>query len=303
MTPLEVDKIFYAIDRFKLYTVFMSDDALVRLMTSLVALSMNNLAVNVRRGSLKNYGSSNNENNSGTSSSNNASGTTGNISASGSNSSGGTFSSRILGPTYMTQGILEGFISFSLQAAVEVARNNSHRASLIWQMVISHLRTAASLNCPQIRALSVAATQDLIVTSLEHIQLLPAASEAELFVKVTAAVQWTDDSDSISPLQQHHHQLSLTTWNTISLSDEVVYNWIMPAFESSFSPRDIHRTLLQHRLSVLGSSLSDDLRLSQSDILSALNALSSVRYDDVRSDIIQVGIESFDGCIKNDRRA
>ena len=42
----EIEKIFGCIERFKAYSVFLSDDALVRLMTSLVALSMNHLAVN-----------------------------------------------------------------------------------------------------------------------------------------------------------------------------------------------------------------------------------------------------------------
>lgn len=45
ITSMETEKIFTAIERFKSYTVFMSDDTLTRLMTSLVALSMNNLAV------------------------------------------------------------------------------------------------------------------------------------------------------------------------------------------------------------------------------------------------------------------
>ena len=45
LTPNEIDKISQCIERFKGYTIFMSDEALVRLMTSLVALSLNALAV------------------------------------------------------------------------------------------------------------------------------------------------------------------------------------------------------------------------------------------------------------------
>jgi hypothetical protein len=45
LTPIEVDRISQCIERFKGFTIFLSDDALVRLMTSLVALSLNALAV------------------------------------------------------------------------------------------------------------------------------------------------------------------------------------------------------------------------------------------------------------------
>jgi hypothetical protein len=42
---LELDKLAAAIERFKGFSLFLSDSALVRLMTSLVALSMNNCAL------------------------------------------------------------------------------------------------------------------------------------------------------------------------------------------------------------------------------------------------------------------
>lgn len=41
-TPLEIEKISAAVERFKGFSLFLSDSALVKLMTSLVALSMNN---------------------------------------------------------------------------------------------------------------------------------------------------------------------------------------------------------------------------------------------------------------------
>jgi hypothetical protein len=44
LTPMDVEKIFECIERFKGYTVFLSDESLMRLMTSLVALSLNPLA-------------------------------------------------------------------------------------------------------------------------------------------------------------------------------------------------------------------------------------------------------------------
>lgn len=44
LTSMDVDRIFECIERFKGYTVFFSDESLMRLMTSLVALSLNPLA-------------------------------------------------------------------------------------------------------------------------------------------------------------------------------------------------------------------------------------------------------------------
>ena len=41
-SALEGDKLSAAADRFKLFSLFLCDAALVKLMTSLVALSMNN---------------------------------------------------------------------------------------------------------------------------------------------------------------------------------------------------------------------------------------------------------------------
>ena len=62
MTSAEIDKILSAIDRFKEYTVFLSDDALIKLMSSLVAMSLNNLAVTAKSSSSNNLSSYNDRN-------------------------------------------------------------------------------------------------------------------------------------------------------------------------------------------------------------------------------------------------
>jgi hypothetical protein len=45
VTPSEVDKMFTNLERFKTFSVFLSDESLMKLMTSLIAMSLNNLAV------------------------------------------------------------------------------------------------------------------------------------------------------------------------------------------------------------------------------------------------------------------
>lgn len=163
----EVEKIFTAIERFKTYSVFLSDEGLVRLTTSLVALSMNHLAVNASSSNM----SSNNldgENSDGSNSDiiqvNSSPFASGGAASSGGMVGGagaGTSSavgvagnsgvcrvrpeSSSAGLPYMNEGIRNGTISFSLQALIEITKLNAFRISTIWQMVISHLRMIASL--------------------------------------------------------------------------------------------------------------------------------------------------------------
>lgn len=166
----EVEKIFTAIERFKAYSVFLSDEGLVRLTTSLVALSMNHLAVNASSSNM----SSTNLDGDGSDGSNSdiiqvssspfaSSGAAGNAGMTGGNSAGTGASgaaagcagnngicrvrpeSSSAGLSYMNEGIRNGTISFSLQALIEITKLNAFRISTIWQMVISHLRMIASL--------------------------------------------------------------------------------------------------------------------------------------------------------------
>lgn len=159
LTPNEVDRISQCIERFKGFTIFLSDAALVRLMTSLVALSLNALAVSA------------------TSSSQTSSGTpsasaTSNTSPVGPGqpvaplhiltlcmfclltcrtflggplkSSNGSFQKAVTPmltcPAYMIEALTSGKLNYSLHAAVEVAKINAFRMSCVWQMVTSHLR-------------------------------------------------------------------------------------------------------------------------------------------------------------------
>lgn len=166
----EVEKIFTAIERFKAYSVFLSDEGLVRLTTSLVALSMNHLAVNA---SSSNMSSSNLDGDSSDGSnsdiiqvssspftSSGAAGSAGMAVGSGAGAGGAGAAagsggnngicrvrpeSSSAGLSYMTEGIRNGTISFSLQALIEITKLNAFRISTIWQMVISHLRMIASL--------------------------------------------------------------------------------------------------------------------------------------------------------------
>jgi len=161
----EVEKIFGCIERFKAYSVFLSDDALVRLMTSLVALSMNHLAVNASShmssssnldGGDNGEGFANSDiiqvNNSPFMSGAGQSGAAGGGSSSSTGVAGGSGGiSRVrpdsssAGLAYMSEGIRNGTISFSLQALIEITKLNAFRISTVWQMVISHLRMIASL--------------------------------------------------------------------------------------------------------------------------------------------------------------
>lgn len=162
----EIEKLFGCIERFKTYSVFLSDDALVRLMTSLVALSMNHLAVSVSSshmstGNLDEVSSpSDGAHNSDIIQVPNSpyvptAGTPGNggggggATSSAAHGSGGISrvrpDSSSAGLAYMSEGIRNGTISFSLQALIEITKLNAFRISTIWQMVISHLRMIASL--------------------------------------------------------------------------------------------------------------------------------------------------------------
>ena len=165
LTLQEIEKIFGAIERFKVYSVYLSDDALVRLMTSLVALSMNHLAVTATSSSSADANGGQDASNSTSNNSNNHNNqdiiqvtsatfatSTGGVGGSGGGGAVGTiFLNRVrpesssAGLAYMTEGIRNGTISFSLQALIEITKLNSFRISTVWQMVISHLRMIASL--------------------------------------------------------------------------------------------------------------------------------------------------------------
>ena len=47
-------------------------------------------------------------------------------------------------PVYMADQLTSGLVSYSLYSAIEIVKVNSFRLSRVWQMVTSHLRTIAS---------------------------------------------------------------------------------------------------------------------------------------------------------------
>lgn len=133
LTQLDVDKIFQAVDRFIAYTVFVSDDSLVRLMTSFVALSLNSLAVAATTPLGGNTSTSNP-----TVSSRPTSNTK------SFNPGVGGDSGKLRATAYMIEAMQQRVVSYALHAAVEIAKVNSFRISCVWQMVTSHLRMVAS---------------------------------------------------------------------------------------------------------------------------------------------------------------
>lgn len=165
----EIDKIFAAIERMKLYTIFLSDDALVKLMTSLVALSMNNLAVSATSLTGSSGGGDDDDGSGSGGGGDEANAVAGQSSipemiqvsaafstgrgaaaAGGGGAQHGSSLVRIrpesssAGLAYMVEGVGNGTIGFSLQAVIEITKLNSFRISVVWQMVISHLRMIAA---------------------------------------------------------------------------------------------------------------------------------------------------------------
>ena len=152
VTSTEVDKVLSAIDRFKEYTIYLSDDALVKLMSSLVAMSLNNLAVTAKSSSSVDLASY----------SDRTEALRGARKDLGIASVVQKSNRPLKIHPYMLEGVSVGAVSFSLQAAVEVAKINCYRITCIWQMVTSHLRMVASLKNEVVRAVAVNATHDMI---------------------------------------------------------------------------------------------------------------------------------------------
>jgi hypothetical protein len=107
LSPSDVTKIEASFDRFKMYSIFVSDDALFRLMSSLVAISLNELGDTDNNASIIHNKSSEM-------------------------------------PAYMKEAQSHGVLSFSFRAIIDIAKLNAFRVSSIWQMVTSHLRMIAS---------------------------------------------------------------------------------------------------------------------------------------------------------------
>jgi hypothetical protein len=100
-----------------------------------------------------------------------------------------------------------------------------------------------------------------------------------------AALEYKQNFDKNSfsiPTIEEESSYYLNEKKYFSLTDDVMYNFIFPSFETSFHPRDMHSSILNRRVKL--SPLN--LQLSQCDLLSSLSSLSHVKYDDVKNDII-----------------
>lgn len=150
-----------AINRFKDYTCFISDEALVRLMTSLVTLSLNSFGTTVTHSPFS-YSSSASASNV--------------PSLSGSDGSNMIRRQKYPPPhmyahslPYLQDGInLGAIINYSLLTVIEITKLNGFRASCIWQMVTSHLRIIASMRNSGTRYVAVAATLDVVKSALSE---------------------------------------------------------------------------------------------------------------------------------------
>ena len=130
------DSVLRAIERFKKFTAFLSDNSLIKLMTSLVAMSLNSLAVTAK------------------------STTSSSSSPKGDSSKG----------MQQANSFSADFVSISLQTAVEITKFNTYRISCVWQMVTSHLNMIASLKSPKVRSVAVTSTHDLVSCALKYLQ-------------------------------------------------------------------------------------------------------------------------------------
>lgn len=171
VTPMEIDKIFNTIQRFKEYSVFLCDSALIRLTTSLVSLSINAIgnSVNSPVASIR---SSNEAEKAWGKSSNSilssaadvvqrivnvpdvVGGAVRQLQGGGGGQNEGSVNAPLRSssansqywavvPPYMLEPLATGMVSYALYAAIDIVKINAFRLSCVWQMVSSHLRMVA----------------------------------------------------------------------------------------------------------------------------------------------------------------
>jgi hypothetical protein len=170
VTPLETDKIFNTIQRFKDYTIFVSDDALIKLTTSLVSLSMHVITAANASQPAASSGAPADKAGQGKLSGPLLSVTVAakdvvqriasvpdavrqlqplmgaadsGMSRPMPSSSGTATYYWISAPPYLAELLAAGVVSYALYAAIDIVKINSYRVSRVWQMVISHLRMIA----------------------------------------------------------------------------------------------------------------------------------------------------------------
>lgn len=270
VTSADIEKILVAINRFKEYSVHLSDDSLIKLMSSLVAMSLNTLAVTAK-----------------SSSSNGMSDRPDMLRGVGKDFGTASLAKKnsvfLNVPAYMMEGMNSGLVSFSLQTAIEVSKANSFRVACIWQMVTSHLRMIASLKSGVIRAVSVHATHDMILSVLRYIQ----TPQPPVIEAIAASKSFVEISFDRAALPS---------------SDELLFNAVMPSLQTCFLSRQMHKRMFKARSQARESEDNRPIELSQNDVLNCLLILSSVRCDDVKVEIMQglLGLLQGSGDVLNE---
>lgn len=128
ITSADLERMSTAIERFKIYTVHLSDEALINLMSSLVASSLSFLMSSPQwSGSGGGGAGGNGGGGAGGKSSRGSSGDGSSSSGGGIVGAGGSG-----GSSYMSEAVATGAISFSLQFAVDVSKLNVFRISCVW---------------------------------------------------------------------------------------------------------------------------------------------------------------------------
>ena len=129
VSALDLEKISNCLERFKSYSVYLSDAQLFKTTSSFVAVSLNGLAV-------------------------------------GASVQGRPSSPRQ--STNETDNHESLNMSYSLQSLLDIVKYNAYRISVIWQLVTSHLKMIASMKGGRTRKMAVNATKEIIIAALEY---------------------------------------------------------------------------------------------------------------------------------------
>ena len=219
----EIDKILIVIERFKFISLFLSDESLVKLMTSLLTYSMNSLFLDSQN------------------------------------------SNPVDDIKNRKENISTGL---SFKIIIEIAKLNLHRISLIWQMVTSFLKLVVSNTNADSGKISICATFELITTYLLYLKSPKVPPEnLTYFDEIEMSI---------------HRDMS-------SLNDDVIFNFLLPSFESAFYPKHFMKESFIDRYTK--SKMVSSSLLTQAELFSALITLSSIGSEDI---LIQIMNELFD---------
>jgi hypothetical protein len=210
-------KFLSALERFKDYSIYLSNDGLIKLMTSFVALSMNNIAIfsTVLVGEVRSN------------------------------------------PSEKSSQKVEdkdaALVLYSIKAVIDISKKNSFRIATIWQMVISHLRM---ITASKVSNSSVALVSESSFSNYMHM-LMQIRSKRELAVEATFEIISNFIQLSRVPdLVNHMVQTAILVDDEVLIDDglrhatssevgallnQPMSDSILPSLDSLFVPRDFHR--------------------------------------------------------------